>query len=200
MLNKSSTLSTACVGRPQDKGMLYWFQMLCQWLESKADAEFYSLAELHTKMVELSSGSDVYTPKRLKQKLHEHYEDFIFFADVEGRGTVLCFRNMESYIVQDKWYCEGKEDADEEAERIVIAAAKIIKAEIRDAHYDSKSYPSNEDIANVDKGKEWIPQNLHTFLKIIIQSETKAEQHWPFHYTICQAKVSCNPYIIWNWY
>ena len=40
-------------------------------------------------MVELSGGSDVHTPKRLKQKLHEHYEDFMFFAEVEGRGTVL---------------------------------------------------------------------------------------------------------------
>ena len=82
--------------------MLYWFQMLCQWLESEADAELYTLTELHAKMVEVSGGSDVYTPKRLKQKFHEHYEDFIFFAEVEGRGTVLCFRSMASYIVNDK--------------------------------------------------------------------------------------------------
>jgi len=34
-------LLSECVGRPQDKGMLHWFQMLCQWLESEADAELY---------------------------------------------------------------------------------------------------------------------------------------------------------------
>ena len=80
---------------------------------------------------------------------------------------------MASYIVNDKWYSERKQDIEEEAERIVIAAAKIIRAEIRKRKYDSKSYPNNEDIANVDKGKEWIPHHLQTFLKIIVQSELK---------------------------
>ncbi len=53
--------------------MLHWFQRLCQWLESEADAELYTLTELRAKMVEFSGGSssDVYTLKRLKQKLHE---------------------------------------------------------------------------------------------------------------------------------
>ena len=69
------------VGRPQDKGMLYWFQTLCQWLDSKADAELYALTELHAVMVEYPGRSDLYTLKRLKQKL---YDDFIFFAEVEG--------------------------------------------------------------------------------------------------------------------
>ena len=30
----------------------------------EADAELYTLTELHAKMVEFSGGSDVYTPKR----------------------------------------------------------------------------------------------------------------------------------------
>lgn len=30
------------LGQPEDKGMLYWFQALCQWLESE-DAELYTL-------------------------------------------------------------------------------------------------------------------------------------------------------------
>ena len=53
----------------------------------------------------------------------------------------------------------------------MCAAAKIIRAEIRERIYDAKSYPTNEDIANVNKGKEWISHYLQTFLKIIIQSE-----------------------------
>ena len=87
------------LGRPEDQGMLYWFQMLYQWLELETDAELYSLTELHSKMVEFSGGSDVYTLKRLKQKLHEHYEDFVFFAEVDGCGTILCFRNMATGIL-----------------------------------------------------------------------------------------------------
>jgi len=62
--------------------------MLRQWLESEADAELYTLAELHNKMAEFANGSNVYALRRLKQKLHEHYKDFIFFAEVVGHGTV----------------------------------------------------------------------------------------------------------------
>ena len=106
-----------------------------------------------------------------KQKLHEYYEDFIFFAEVEGCGNVLCFKDMASYIINDKWHSERKENIEEEEERIVRAAAKIIRAEIRENIYDAKSYPTNEDIANVNQGKKWIPHYLQTFLGIIIQSE-----------------------------
>ena len=169
----SSATGVLQVGRPQDKGMLHWFQMLCQWLESNPEAELYTLTELHAKMVELSDGSDVYTLKRLTQKLHEHYGEFIFFAEVEGCGTVLCFKSMANCIVNDKWYAERKKNMEEEVERIVLAAAKIIRAEIRESKYDSNLYPTNEDIANVKKGREWVPHHLQTFLKTIVHSELK---------------------------
>ena len=31
-----------------------------------------------------------------------------YFSEVEGRRTVLCFRNMASYTVNDKWYYSDK--------------------------------------------------------------------------------------------
>ncbi len=77
---------------------------------------------------------------------------------------------MAMYIVNEKWHSERKEDLADEAERIVIAAAKIVRAEIREKTYDSKSYPTNEDIGNADQGK-WIPHHLQTFLKFIVKSE-----------------------------
>ena len=174
LLNKEQNATTTNVlGRPQDKKMLHCFDLLCQWLKSNPDAELYTLTELHDKMIELSDGSEVYSVKWLKQKLHEHYEDLIFFAEVDGRGNVLCFKNMANFIVNDKWYSERKKDTKEELERIVIAAAKIIRAEIREIEFDLKSYPTNEDIADVNKGKEWIPHHLQTFLATIMHSEIK---------------------------
>ena len=74
--------------------MLYWFKMLCQWLESEAGAESYTLTELHDQMKEISDNSEVYTVKRLKQMLQEHYREFIFFAEVEGRGNVGTWQNI----------------------------------------------------------------------------------------------------------
>lgn len=160
-------------GRPEDQMMLQWFKMLCQWLESEADAESYTLTELHNKMKEISDNSEVYTVKRLKQKLLDHYKEFIFFAEVEGRGNVVCFKNMAKYIINEKWYSEKKANIEDEAERIVITAAKIIRAEIRDKEYNSDSYPTNDDISNIEKSREWIPHHLQTLIKTIVSSELK---------------------------
>ena len=99
--------------------MLHWFHMLDQWPESEADAELYTLLELHDKMREFSGGSDTYTPKWLKQKLHKHYEGCIFFTEVKGCGSILCFNNMAGNTINDKWYLEKKENIEEEAERLV---------------------------------------------------------------------------------
>ncbi len=73
----------------------------------------------------------------------------------------------------EKWYSEKKADIDDEAERIVTAAAKIIRAEIRDGNYNLKSYPTKEDIVDLDRGRQWIPRHLQSFLKTIVLSELK---------------------------
>ena len=87
----------------QDEGMLQWFKLLIEWLESECGAELYTLTELHSIMTEFSDGSGVYTTKRLKQKLQEYYQEHIFFANVEGHENVVCFRNMAKFIINEKW-------------------------------------------------------------------------------------------------
>ena len=81
----------------------------------------------------------------------------VFFAEFEGRENVVCFRNMAKYIINDKWYTGKKENIEDEAERIVVTAAKIIKAAIREKEYDVNSYPTNEDIKSMDQGISWVP-------------------------------------------
>ena len=90
-------------------------------------------------------------------------------------GVVL-FYALETWLAilsMTNGTLKKKEDIQEEAERIVIAAAKIIRAEIRERKYDSNSNPANEDISSVDKGRECIPHHLQTFLKITVRSELK---------------------------
>ncbi len=115
-------------GRHCDQEKMKWFQMLYLWLESEAGAEMYTLSELHAKMAEFSGGSDIYSIKRFKQKLQEHYKDSIFFAEVGGRDNVICFKDLAKHIVNEKWYSDRKDSIEDEAERIVSAAAKLIKA------------------------------------------------------------------------
>ena len=50
---------------------------------------------------------------------------------------------------------------------------KIIQAEIRDSKYNMEYYPANEDIKNVELGKEWLPESLTAFLQVLVPSVTK---------------------------
>ena len=159
------------VGRPENKDMLAIFTKLCEWLES--EAELYTLSELHQKMKDLSGGKEVYTVKRLKQKLQEHYKEFMFFAEVQGRANVVCFCNMVDFLINETWHAQRKESIAEESLRIVTTAAKIIQAEIRDSKYNMEYYPANEDVKNVERGKEWLPESLTAFLQVLVPSVTK---------------------------
>lgn len=128
MPNKDPEVTSTTIksqGRPGNQSMLPWFEMLCRWIELEADAELYTVAELHAKMAEFSRGSETYSPKRLKQKVQEHYKQFIFFAEIEGRRNVVCFRNMANYIINGPWHSDKKGDIEDEAGRIVTAAAKL---------------------------------------------------------------------------
>ena len=82
--------------------------------------------------------------KNSKIELH------LFFAKVNGRKNVVCFRDMTSLIINDKC-CEAKQDnIEDKSERIVSAAAKIIKAPIRKMSYSLDFEPSNDNIHDVD--------------------------------------------------
>ena len=53
-------------------GKLAWFEVLCNWLENESEAKLYSLSELHAHV---AGNAEVYSIKRLKQKLEEHYSE-----------------------------------------------------------------------------------------------------------------------------
>ena len=69
---------------------------------------------------------------------------------------------MAKYIINEKWYSEKEANVEEEAECIVITAAKIIRVEIREREYNTDSYPTDDDIS---KSREWIPRHLQTLMK-----------------------------------
>ena len=117
-------------GRPVDESMQQWFQMLCIWLE--VDAELYTLQELYNKMAEMAGNDSVYSLKRLKQKLQEKYTEQLYFAEIDGRANVVSFQDMVDFIVNDAWYEERERNKAKDAERIIVTAAKLIMAEIRE--------------------------------------------------------------------
>ena len=150
------------------------FDGMCEWLESSCEKEVFTLEELQSHiMMETRCEADcLYSSKRLKAKLIDRYGDHIFFGKVRGRKNVICFKEMCSYIVSDKWYSERNSYDKDDSDRIVKAAAKLIAAEILDIESNMEVYPSPEYICS-DIGKT-VPPLLSSFLQKLIPSELKS--------------------------
>ena len=154
-------------GRPVNISMMVAYEKVCNWLENETDCELYTLKEVHEKMSSLCDGDEVYTIKTLKNKLQETYKDHIYFSQLPGRENVICFRNMADRII-----FEMKKKPQQTKSDIILAAAKLIKADIQAIEKNTDYCPSVDDIKNEDNLK-WVPQSLQTFLGTLISSSLK---------------------------
>ena len=124
-------------------------------------------------MTELANGEAVYSTKWLKTNLKEKYNDSLYFAEINGRSGVVYFSYIVNHIVNDKWYESQKSDKTKEAERIVITAAKIIMAKIREMNYGNLVYPTHDDIVFPEKQDSFLPSSLRKFLEVLIRPKIK---------------------------
>jgi len=168
------TNKSVSVGRPANEEKQNCFEAMCCWLDEEGNSEKMTLSELHEKMTDLGDGKEVYGIKRLREKLVEHYGEHIFWSKVKGgRDDVLCFRNMASYIVHEKWHSEKRENAQLEAERIVHTCAQLVKEEIRGLEYSKTYYPSTSDINDINKGREFLSPLTQIFIETIVKDDVK---------------------------
>ena len=70
---------------------------------------------------------------------------------------------MAAYLFIRK-YKEAKENVTEETERIINAAANLIKALIRERYYSNEIYPATNNILT----SAWIPPSLELFLNQLL--------------------------------
>ena len=157
-------------GRPINMMQAETFDRLCDWMEM-SDFELLTLDDVSNKAKVLVPGNDcVYSHKWLKVKLQERYGDHIQFCSVHGRKDVICWSEMASYIVNQKWYENEKRD---KSENIVITAAKLLKAAIRETVHTTNSYPTCDSVRDQVKAKEWLPSLVRTFMDNLICNDLK---------------------------
>ena len=99
------------------------FWLLCDWLENNVADGLYSLEELWKQMITISECEVVYSVRQMKNLLLERYGENICISEVCRRKNVLCFKNIASFILNERWCTERKEDFAEESYRIISAAA-----------------------------------------------------------------------------
>lgn len=152
-------------GRPENPILTQAFQNICEWLENTAESEVYSIKQLYDKMIEDNGGAG-YCLKTFRSKLKARYEDHVYFVQSSGcQGELVCFKDMTDYILR-----KLKEKGPATRESVIIAAAKIVKEEIREMKFNKEFYPSVDDIID---GESWIPESLRTFMKLLVPSSLK---------------------------
>ena len=164
-------------GRQDDISKMKSFLDMCEWFESENDeVELCSLVEMREYMLR-KSGDDaslVYSMQSIKRKLQEHYGDHVFFGESQGRRDIVCLRNMASFLINKKWYDERKVNAVEENEKIITAAAKLIRSQIKEHEYSTEFYPSINDIQCSEKLKDWVTCQNHLNLPRLSRLTTSA--------------------------
>ena len=185
--------------RPTDSDCLENFELVCECLE--AEGELCSLSEVHDKMTEiakLNESENVYSQKWLKTKLQQKYKEHIFFAEVNAKSNVICFREMANYLVTDAWYNARKENPTEEAERIIETAAKLILNDIRSANFDVKTYPNLGEIESVEDESNYLPPYLQLFMQGLSKKILKGNKHWPSYHSHGAWKILYSSNITWT--
>ena len=154
-------------GRPIDASLMANFQKVCQWLD-EGDGELYTLTEIYDKMVELSEGTDCYHKKYLKTKLIENYKEHIYFFQSEGRSDIIGFRHMSKFFMEEFMKMKERTPID-----MIVAAAKIVKSDIREMPLDKTLYPSLFEMRNLEYQSDWVPGSLQIFLDQLFPSKLK---------------------------
>ena len=77
----------------------------------------------------------------MKKKLKDQYKEHINFVAADGKTTKVCFKDIIDYVINEKWYENELEDKNNETQRTIITAAKLVMEDIRSKKYVSKYYP-----------------------------------------------------------
>ena len=164
-------------GRQVNNDMAAGFRYICDFLENRCDSDTFTVDDLRNEIIR--AGYESYSSKWLKIKLLEKYGDHIVFAHQTGRPNVICFEDICTHLITEYWDNERKASTEEESERIVRMAGKLVAAGIRDLDLGMTVYPSAADVTDSlsdnCSGDKWVPSLLDILLKELISAKIKAK-------------------------
>eukprot|EP00745_Piridium_sociabile_P030468 TRINITY_DN50548_c0_g2_i2.p1 TRINITY_DN50548_c0_g2~~TRINITY_DN50548_c0_g2_i2.p1 ORF type:complete len:334 (+),score=67.94 TRINITY_DN50548_c0_g2_i2:176-1177(+) len=178
-------IKKACVGRPEDSVRFEAFKQTIQYLDSLDDDQVtvHDLVDFMQDMLK-NTKNDAYSVPHMKVKLSEHYGDEIMFAHSHRKTDVISLKTTADSILQ-QFFKERRESSTEtEKMRLIKAAAKIIRNDIKSLLFSKDSYPDAECIEN---HSDILPATLSELLK---QVTNKAKGNVKLS-SIGQAIIQC---------
>lgn len=104
----------------------------------------------------------------MKKRLQEHFGDKVLITTIRKRPNVVTFQQTVASIVQEFYGQPRNEDPQVERSRIVKAAAKLIKSEIKSIDASSDNYPASSEMSSIKEALEYVPGLLQVFLNALL--------------------------------
>ena len=110
---------------------------------------------------------DVYSGRITHSTLKDRYSDALTLVTRQDRSNVILLDKV-NIILRKNWYAQKKSNVKEESERVVKAAAQLIKNAIKQFEQRTESYPTVEDITSPES--EFVTVLLKVFIKELVKS------------------------------
>ena len=158
--------SASAGGRPVDTAKRAAFMKVVQHLEEN-DEEQTTISDLTQKMGELLKETDEepYSTVYMKRKLKEHFMEKIVITTINGVDNVVTFKQTAQSVINEFYWKPRQTSNEEEKERIIKTAAKLLKDDIKNIDVSSDFYPASTEMAEVEKALDFIPDTVKIFLR-----------------------------------
>ena len=153
-------------GRPVDAVKNSAFAKVILYLEAN-DEEQATVSDLVQITSEALDGTneEPSSTVHMKTKLQEHFGDKIVITSIYGKSNVGTFRQTAASVI-DEFYCNPRpKDTEEERQRIIETAAKLIR--IKNIDVSSDVYPTSAVMSDVEEALKFIPDLLKSFLELL---------------------------------
>ena len=111
----------------------------------------------------------MYSEKHMKRKLKEHFGDDVIITTINGKDNVATMRHSAERILLD-FHDHQSKDSESEKLKIIEAASKLIREEIKAMDTVYLTYPRTDQFDNVDTALAYLP-----YLKMLLQGITSSK-------------------------
>ena len=154
------------LGRPPDDKRAKAFFEVASYLEDNDDEQI-TINDLIDLMNQKLADTDyeAYGYTHMKTKLKEHFGERIVQTEINGKPNVVTFRTTARVVLQDYYSKQQQQDTAEEKIKLVQAAAKLIKEDIKAIETSLEVYPLCDDLKSQEAGIEYLPDTLRVLLE-----------------------------------
>ena len=173
--SENVNLASPGLGRPVVSDRQKIFQQMIEYLHANNEEQI-TLNDLKEFMDSFLKNSphEAFTTKWIKHKLQEQLKDEIAITENNGKPNVVTFRTTTAKTLQNFYNEQRCSDPTREKERIILAAAKLLKTEINEMKCCCESYPNSDEIGSLEFCKQFVSKALRLLLENIFTSTNKA--------------------------